>query len=272
MPAAAPSPPVGVDQEDAAGSGPAEQRELLDGADDDDDCCDDDDDCSDSNGLSGLVALKFLGAGGIAGAGARAPLAASPLAASPGARGRAAEPRADACPSIARSPLPPVSRTATAPFDRVKVFLITDSGHLHPPRDGGSTVAKAAPGLAKMRAAILRLYSGGGGLRAFWVGNGLNVLKIMPESAIKFFSYESSVRALLPKQLLLRQSKRLTRSSAGWLLAETRARSVLGPRRRPDAHLGLVALPRRRPRRHHQPVCHLPSAFLPALLAVPGRL
>lgn len=111
-----------------------------------------------------------------------------------------------------------VSRTATAPFDRLKVFLITDTGH-HSHLD---PTAKTVEGLQKMKAAIARLYSGGGGLRAFWVGNGLNVcvvpplpcverttltflaafffyfcrLKIMPESAIKFFSYESSVSVL----------------------------------------------------------------------------
>lgn len=32
-----------------------------------------------------------------------------------------------------------------------------------------------------------------GGVRAFWTGNGLSVIKILPESAIKFFSYETSV-------------------------------------------------------------------------------
>lgn len=33
-----------------------------------------------------------------------------------------------------------------------------------------------------------------GGLRGFWLGNGLNCIKIFPESAIKFFSYETSKR------------------------------------------------------------------------------
>lgn len=43
--------------------------------------------------------------------------------------------------------------------------------------------------------AISRIFAEGGVL-AFWTGNGLSVAKIFPESAIKFFAYESSVRHL----------------------------------------------------------------------------
>lgn len=42
--------------------------------------------------------------------------------------------------------------------------------------------------------AMTKIYRDGGGVKAFWVGNGLNVTKIFPESAIKFFSYEYSKR------------------------------------------------------------------------------
>ncbi|KAF7292381.1 Mitochondrial carrier protein [Mycena chlorophos] len=102
--------------------------------------------------LEGHTALKFLLAGGIAGA---------------------------------------VSRTCTAPFDRLKIFLIT-----RPPDMGGATIsAKPSLGGAKVIAsAVARIYAEGG-LLAFWTGNGLSVAKIFPESAIKFFSYESSKRA-----------------------------------------------------------------------------
>jgi solute carrier family 25 (mitochondrial phosphate transporter), member 23/24/25/41 len=34
-----------------------------------------------------------------------------------------------------------------------------------------------------------------GGIRSLFAGNGLNVLKVMPESAIKFGAYEASKRA-----------------------------------------------------------------------------
>ncbi|KAJ6539412.1 mitochondrial carrier [Mycena capillaripes] len=102
--------------------------------------------------LEGHTALKFLLAGGVAGA---------------------------------------VSRTCTAPFDRLKIFLIT-----RPPDLGGTAITpKPNVGGAKVIAsAVARIYAEGGVL-AFWTGNGLSVAKIFPESAIKFFAYESSKRA-----------------------------------------------------------------------------
>jgi solute carrier family 25 (mitochondrial phosphate transporter), member 23/24/25/41 len=82
-----------------------------------------------------------------------------------------------------------VSRTCTAPFDRLKIFLIT-----RPPDLGGAIIG-SAPSLGGVKVignAIARIYAEGG-ILAFWTGNGLSVAKIFPESAIKFFSYESSV-------------------------------------------------------------------------------
>ncbi|KAF8165282.1 mitochondrial carrier [Crassisporium funariophilum] len=101
--------------------------------------------------LEGHTALKFLLAGGIAGA---------------------------------------VSRTCTAPFDRLKIFLIT-----RPPELGGPSLTdKKVSGVKVIGSAVARIYSEGG-VMAFWTGNGLSVAKIFPESAIKFFAYESSKRA-----------------------------------------------------------------------------
>ncbi|KAF8607712.1 mitochondrial carrier [Ceratobasidium sp. AG-I] len=115
--------------------------------------------------LGGEQALKFLLAGGVAGA---------------------------------------ISRTATAPFDRLKVFLITSEPELvgnlkqqvSSTNATGTTgrVATTTAGSARaIGRAVAHLYAEGG-LAAFWVGNGLNVVKIFPESAIKFLSYESSKR------------------------------------------------------------------------------
>ncbi|KAJ3753300.1 mitochondrial carrier [Lentinula raphanica] len=84
-----------------------------------------------------------------------------------------------------------VSRTCTAPFDRLKIFLITR------PQDLGISSLSSAPKINGVKAignAITRIYAEGG-LLAFWTGNGLSVAKIFPESAIKFFAYESSKRA-----------------------------------------------------------------------------
>ncbi|CAO1624430.1 unnamed protein product [Sympodiomycopsis kandeliae] len=116
------------------------------------------------------VALKFLLAGGIAGA---------------------------------------VSRTATAPFDRLKIYLITASRSDETAtsqaietvkKSGASGASKEAGKLASrsmgmLGTAVQTLYREGGGLKAFWLGNGLNCMKIFPESAIKFLSYETSKRA-----------------------------------------------------------------------------
>ncbi|KAF8505614.1 mitochondrial carrier [Russula emetica] len=103
------------------------------------------------NWLGGTTALKFLAAGGVAGA---------------------------------------VSRTSTAPFDRLKVFLIT-----RPPDLGGTSLHPEATvrGAKAIISAIARIYAEGG-IAAFWVGNGLSVAKIFPESAIKFLTYEASKR------------------------------------------------------------------------------
>ncbi|KAM7220549.1 Mitochondrial carrier domain containing protein [Rhypophila decipiens] len=92
-----------------------------------------------------------------------------------------------------------VSRTATAPLDRLKVYLLVNT--------------KASPSvvtdLAKQGRPVVALRNAGGpiveavkslwrtgGIRTFFAGNGLNVIKIMPESAIRFGSYEASKRFL----------------------------------------------------------------------------
>lgn len=94
-----------------------------------------------------------------------------------------------------------VSRTCTAPFDRIKVFLIART-------DLSSTILNKKSDLAKQHGqvplnkiksplikAATTLYRQGG-LRAFYVGNGLNVMKVFPESAMKFGSFEAAKRLL----------------------------------------------------------------------------
>ena len=69
-----------------------------------------------------------------------------------------------------------VSRTSTAPFDRLKVLL----------QAGGNVGGKPVNGIfSGLRAIYIER-----GWRGYFIGNGTNVLKIAPESAVKFFAYE----------------------------------------------------------------------------------
>lgn len=121
-----------------------------------------------------------------------------------------------------------ISRTATAPFDRLKVYLIAQSGDpLKKPaataaagaaqtatKTAASAVAAEAASAAATTAtktkksvfeaisqsssspivrAVRHIWSQGG-IRSFFVGNGLNVIKVFPESAMKFGSFETAKR------------------------------------------------------------------------------
>ncbi|KAK1830723.1 mitochondrial carrier domain-containing protein [Podospora conica] len=92
-----------------------------------------------------------------------------------------------------------VSRTATAPLDRLKVYLLVNT---QTPKDAVLAAAKDGKPLATLRTAggpIVQAMTSlwkAGGFRTFFAGNGLNVVKIMPESAIRFGSYEASKRFL----------------------------------------------------------------------------
>lgn len=70
-----------------------------------------------------------------------------------------------------------VSRTFTAPLDRIKIFLQVQSSK--------ATIGDSFRYMLKE-----------GGAASFWRGNGINVIKIAPESAIKFASYEQIKRIM----------------------------------------------------------------------------
>ena len=67
-----------------------------------------------------------------------------------------------------------VSRSCTAPLDRLKIFFQVQS------IKGGERLTIMS-GFRAMQE---------GGVRSLWRGNGVNVLKIAPESAIRFYAYE----------------------------------------------------------------------------------
>lgn len=87
-----------------------------------------------------------------------------------------------------------VSRTCTAPLDRIKVFL---------------QVQATKSSISDSFKYMLRE----GGVASFWRGNGINVLKIAPESALKFAAYEQ-VKSLI-RQNENRQMSIYERFAAG---------------------------------------------------------
>lgn len=91
-----------------------------------------------------------------------------------------------------------VSRTCTAPLDRLKVYL-----QVH----GNKTT-----GIKTCLQHMLKE----GGILSLWRGNGINVLKIAPESALKFMAYEQAKR-LIRKQSTARDLTIYERFVAGSL-------------------------------------------------------
>lgn len=92
-----------------------------------------------------------------------------------------------------------VSRTATAPLDRLKVYLLVNTKSsanlaLDAAKHGNALSALKNAG-RPIGDAVMSLWKAGG-FRTFFAGNGLNVVKIMPETAIRFGSYEFAKKAL----------------------------------------------------------------------------
>ncbi|XP_014261718.1 calcium-binding mitochondrial carrier protein SCaMC-1-B isoform X2 [Cimex lectularius] len=75
-----------------------------------------------------------------------------------------------------------VSRTCTAPLDRIKTFL-----QVH-----------GSKGSMTMKSCWVHMLNEGG-IMSLWRGNGINVTKIAPESALKFFFYEK-IKAVIRKK------------------------------------------------------------------------
>ncbi|GAA5942769.1 uncharacterized protein JCM15063_002786 [Sporobolomyces koalae] len=124
-----------------------------------------------------------------------------------------------------------VSRTATAPFDRLKVYLIT-SPSTPIPKPSPSTLVdqvkktKTPRRNAGSLAAAVRAVYGQGGVKAFWTGNMLNIIKIFPESAIKFLSYESAKRVFaqhwdqVPDQTMISNTSRFISGGIGGVVSQ----------------------------------------------------
>ncbi|XP_016897572.1 calcium-binding mitochondrial carrier protein SCaMC-1-like [Cynoglossus semilaevis] len=98
-----------------------------------------------------------------------------------------------------------VSRTGTAPLDRMKVFM-----QVH------STNTNRIGLIAGFRQMIRE-----GGLSSLWRGNGINVLKIAPETAIKFMAYEQYKKLLSSEGKKIETHKRFMAGSLAGATAQT---------------------------------------------------
>uniref|UniRef100_A0A158PEU6 EF-hand domain-containing protein n=1 Tax=Angiostrongylus costaricensis TaxID=334426 RepID=A0A158PEU6_ANGCS len=78
-----------------------------------------------------------------------------------------------------------MSRTCTAPFDSGSFQNFVLFCKVHSTRTNNLGVVSS-----------LRLLHAEGGVKSFWRGNGINVIKIAPESAIKFMVYDQCKRMI----------------------------------------------------------------------------
>ncbi|KAM8849380.1 mitochondrial adenyl nucleotide antiporter SLC25A24-like [Spinachia spinachia] len=98
-----------------------------------------------------------------------------------------------------------VSRTGTAPLDRMKVFMQVHSSKTNP--------ISLVGGFKRMIKE--------GGLSSLWRGNGINVLKIAPETAIKFMAYEQFKKLLSSEGKKIETHKRFMAGSMAGATAQT---------------------------------------------------
>ncbi|XP_071219068.1 calcium-binding mitochondrial carrier protein SCaMC-2-like isoform X1 [Salvelinus alpinus] len=98
-----------------------------------------------------------------------------------------------------------VSRTCTAPLDRLKVLM-----QVHASRTNSMCIAGGFTHMIRE-----------GGMRSLWRGNGMNVIKIAPESAIKFMAYEQIKRLIGSNQETLGILERFVAGSLAGAIAQS---------------------------------------------------
>eukprot|EP00794_Sanderia_malayensis_P016130 gene16130-17756_t len=98
-----------------------------------------------------------------------------------------------------------VSRSCTAPLDRLKVLLQVQAG------------SKSNLGVVSGLTQMVKE----GGIRSLWRGNGVNVLKIAPESAIKFMAYENIKKLFKKDGKQLNVGERLASGSMAGVVSQT---------------------------------------------------
>ncbi|XP_034035374.1 calcium-binding mitochondrial carrier protein SCaMC-1 [Thalassophryne amazonica] len=98
-----------------------------------------------------------------------------------------------------------VSRTGTAPLDRMKVFM-----QVHASKSNEINLVSGFKQMLKE-----------GGPRSLWRGNGINVLKIAPETAIKFMAYEQYKKLLASEPGKVKTHERFIAGSLAGATSQT---------------------------------------------------
>ncbi|XP_051924965.1 calcium-binding mitochondrial carrier protein SCaMC-2-A [Hippocampus zosterae] len=98
-----------------------------------------------------------------------------------------------------------VSRTCTAPLDRVKVMM-----QVYGSRSNNMCIMSGLMQMIKE-----------GGVRSLWRGNGINIIKIAPESALKFMAYEQIKRLIGSDKQTLSISERFVAGSLAGVIAQS---------------------------------------------------
>lgn len=98
-----------------------------------------------------------------------------------------------------------VSRTCTAPLDRLKLFFQVQS----------------MQGQRFTLVSCFRHMLNEGGVWSLWRGNGVNVVKIAPESALRFFAFEKTKALLKRDNHPLKVYERLLAGSTAGVIAQT---------------------------------------------------
>ncbi|GLD49583.1 calcium-binding mitochondrial carrier protein SCaMC-1 isoform X1 [Lates japonicus] len=98
-----------------------------------------------------------------------------------------------------------VSRTGTAPLDRMKVFM-----QVHASKSNKISLVGGFKQMLKE-----------GGVTSLWRGNGINVLKIAPETAIKFMAYEQYKKLLASEPGKIKTHERFMAGSLAGATAQT---------------------------------------------------
>ncbi|MEQ2254745.1 hypothetical protein ILYODFUR_006704 [Ilyodon furcidens] len=98
-----------------------------------------------------------------------------------------------------------ISRTCTAPLDRLKVMM-----QVYGTRTNNMCMMSGLMQMIKE-----------GGMRSLWRGNGVNIIKIAPESALKFMAYEQIKRLIGSNKETLSILERFVAGSLAGVIAQS---------------------------------------------------